>query len=288
MTSQRPLILFTNDDGIDSPGLWASAGAFIDIADILIVAPIEQQSGTGRSLPISSRGNIVERELMVGGQKMVGYGVGGTPAQAVQHGVYELAGRWPALVVSGINYGENVGNGVTISGTVGAALEAACLGIPSVAVSLQVAKDLHLSYSREVNFSAAAYFTRFFGEWLLNSNERPDDVEVLKIEVPQHATPDTEWKVTRVSKKRLFWPVRPARRDFAGDGYVGYAANLDPSTAEPDSDIYTVLHQGLVSVSPVSFDLTARTDRAGLREKLNGGNALVTGAVDRANGKHRR
>ena len=237
MTSQRPLILFTNDDGIDSPGLWASAGAFIDIADILIVAPIEQQSGTGRSLPISSRGNIVERELMVGGQKMVGYGVGGTPAQAVQHGASELAGRWPALVVSGLNYGENVCNGVTISGTVGAALEAACLGIPSVAVSLQVAKDLHLSYSREVNFSAAAYFTRFFGEWLLNSNERPDDVEVLKIEVPQHATPDTEWKVTRVSKQSLFWPVRPARRDFAGHGYVGNVANLDPSTAEPVSEI---------------------------------------------------
>lgn len=285
MASQRPLILFTNDDGIDSPGLWASAGAFADIADILIVAPIEQQSGTGRSLPITSRGNIVERELVVGGRKVAAYGVGGTPAQAVQHGVYELAERWPALVISGINYGENVGNGVTISGTVGAALEAACLGIPSMAVSLQVAKDLHLSYSREVNFSTAAYFTRFFGEWLLNDSDRPDDVEVLKLEIPQHATPETEWRVTRISKKRLFWPVRPARRDYADDGYVGYAPNLDPSTAEPDSDIYAVLHQGVVSVSPVSFDLTARTDRENLRTRLVEANSLLVRSASRLNGK---
>lgn len=268
MSIQRPLILFTNDDGIDSPGLWASAGAFANSYDVLIVAPIEQQSGTGRSLPITSRGNIIERELNVGGQMIKAYAVGGTPAQAVQHGVYELSERWPSLVVSGINYGENVGNGATISGTVGAALEAACLGIPSIAISLQVPKDLHLSYSEEINFSTAAYFARFFGEWLIHSDNRPEDVELLKIEIPAHATPDTEWRVTRVSKKRLFWPVRPERQDFTQDGYVGYAPNLDLSSAEPDSDIYTVLHDGLVSVSPVSFDLTARTDLKSLREKL--------------------
>lgn len=268
MAEQRPLILFTNDDGIDSPGLWASAGAFTEIADILIVAPLEQQSGTGRSLPISSIGNIVERHMKIGDKTIDAYAVGGTPAQAVQHGVYELADRTPSLVISGINYGENVGNGVTISGTVGAALEAACLGIPAMAVSLQVAKDLHLSYSKEVNFATAAYFTRMFGEWMLNTPERPEDVEILKIEIPLEATPDTDWKVTRVSRKRLYWPVRPDRKNFADSHYVGYENNLDPATAEPDSDIYTILHEGLVSVSPISFDLSARTDRDGLRQKL--------------------
>ena len=286
MSVQRPLILFTNDDGIDSPGLWASAGAFMDSYDVLVVAPIEQQSGTGRSLPITSRGNIIERELSLANQTVKGYAVGGTPAQAVQHGVYEIANRWPSLVVSGINYGENVGNGVTISGTVGAALEAACLGIPSIAISLQVPKDLHLSYSKEIDFSTAAYFARFFGEWLLHAGERPDDVELLKIEIPAHATPDTEWKVTRVSKKRLFWPVRPARRDFSQDGYVGYAPNLDPSSAEPDSDIYTVLHEGLVSLSPVSFDLTARTDRDGLREKLLTAQGVATATPSLNGSRH--
>lgn len=286
MVVQRPLILFTNDDGIDSPGLWASAGAFADSYDILVVAPIEQQSGTGRSLPITSRGNIIERELTIGGQPTKVFAVGGTPAQAVQHGVYELAERWPSLVVSGINYGENVGNGVTISGTVGAALEAACLGIPSIAISLQVPKDLHLSYSNAIDFSAAAFFARQFGDWLIHSKERPEDVELLKIEVPARATHETAWKVTRVSKKRLFWPVRPARRDFSEDGYVGYAANLDPSSAEPDSDVYTVLHEGLVSVSPLSFDLSARTDRAELQEQLQSFRSVPATAVGNlVNGK---
>ncbi|MBK9121924.1 MAG: 5'/3'-nucleotidase SurE [Chloroflexi bacterium] len=268
MSVQRPLVLFTNDDGIDSPGLWASAGAFADVADILIVAPAEQQSGTARSMPITSRGNIVERTLTIAGREITGYAVNGTPAQAVQHGVYEVAPRWPSLVVSGINYGENVGNGVTISGTVGATIEAACLGIPALAASLQVPKDLHLTYSREVDFSTAAHFVRMFGEWLLNGNKRPADVDVLKVEVPARATPETPWKVTRISRKRLFWPVRPPRRDLTVDGAVGYSQNLDPSTAEPDSDIYTVLHEGLVSVSPISFDLTSRVDRDSLQAQL--------------------
>ena len=267
MTSQRPLVLFTNDDGIDSPGLWASAAAFLEIADVLIVAPIEQQSGMGRSLPMYSRGNVIERELTINGQTLMAYGIGGTPAQAVQQGVYEISDRWPALVVSGINYGENVGNGVTISGTVGAAIEAAALGIPAIAVSLQVPQGLHTSYSREVNFSTAAYFTHLFGELVLSGTHFPD-VDVLKIEVPTHATPDTPWKLTRVSRKRLFWPTRVQKKHMSEDGTPGYTKLLDPETAEPDSDIYTILHEGLVSVSPISFDLSARTDRDGLRQKL--------------------
>ncbi len=268
MTTQRPLVLFTNDDGIDSPGLWASAGAFLDIADVLIVAPIEQQSGMGRSLPMYSRGNIVERELEIGGKPMLAYGVGGTPAQSVQHGVYEVAKRWPALVVSGINYGENVGNGITISGTVGAALEAACLGIPAIAVSLQVPKDLHTSYSREVDFGPAAHFTRLFGELLLSGAHFPD-VDVLKIEVPTHATPQTAWKLTRLSRKRLFWPTRAHKQNISDDGSPGYSKLLDPQTAEPDSDIYVMLHEGLVSVTPISYDMTSRLDREALRAELD-------------------
>ncbi len=268
MTSQRPLVLFTNDDGIDSPGLWASAEAFLDIADILIVAPIEQQSGMGRSLPLYSRGNVVVREMTIGDQTMTAYGIGGTPAQAVQHGLYEISDHWPALVVSGINYGENVGNGVTISGTVGAALEAAALGIPAIAISLQVPQGLHTSYSREVNFRTAAYFTRLFGEMLLAGKHFPD-VDVLKIEIPTHATPDTPWKLTRVSRKRLFWPTRAQKKHMSDDGTPGYAKLLDPETAEPDSDIYAVLHEGVVSVSPISIDLSSRVDRAALRAEFD-------------------
>ena len=135
MSEQRPLILFTNDDGIQSPGLWAAVEALDPLGDLLVVAPREQQSGTGRSLPVTSEGRIYKQARRINGHELTVYAVDGTPAQAVQHGILELAPRLPSLVVSGINYGENTGNGVTISGTVGAGLEAASLGIPALAVS---------------------------------------------------------------------------------------------------------------------------------------------------------
>jgi 5'-nucleotidase len=172
------------------------------------------------------------------------------------------------LVVSGINYGENAGNGVTISGTVGAALEAASLGIPAIAVSQQTRFDLHHTYSNEVNFSAAAQFTRKFGEWLM-SNRRPDDVDVLKLEVPIEATENTEWKMTRLSRRRVYWPTRPERVALNEIGRLGYRYDSDPSKAEPDSDVYCVLHEGLVSITPMSLDMTSRTDLFRLRQMMD-------------------
>src|SRR5258708_13169212 len=196
--------MFTNDDGIGSPGLWAAAEAFADLAELLVVAPREQQSGMGRSLPVASEGRIYEEKRAFTGVEHTVYAVDGTPAQAVQHGVIELAPRLPSLVVSGINYGENTGNGVTISGTVGAALEAASLGIPALAVSQETRIDLHLTYA-DVDFSAAAFFARKFGEWLLNNN-RPDDVDLLKVDVPLHPPPETPCKITRLPRPRLYSP----------------------------------------------------------------------------------
>jgi 5'-nucleotidase len=270
MNEQRPLILFTNDDGIDSPGLWAVAEAFGDLGDILVVAPRLQQSGMGRSLPTTSEGRIYPRELPMNGYRYKAYAVDGTPAQAVQHGVLELADRQPSLVVSGINYGENTGNGVTISGTVGAALEAASLGIPALAVSQQTPKDLHLSYSKGVEFTAAAHFAREFGLWLMEHKARPDDVDILKVDVPQSATSQTPWRVTRISRRRVYWPTRPERIALGEIGRMGYAYDTDPSNAEPDSDVYAVLHEGIVSVTPISLDMTSRTDMFRLQQILAG------------------
>jgi 5'-nucleotidase len=269
MDSQRPLILFTNDDGILSPGLWAVAAAFASLGDILVVAPQEQQSGMGRSLPITSKGHIYPRQTIIGETEFTVYGVDGTPAQAVQHGVLELADRTPSLVVSGINYGENTGNGVTISGTVGAALEAASLGIPAIAVSQQTTHDLHLTYSTEVNFSAAAFFARMFGEWMLNNATRPDDIDILKIDVPVGATPETGWRVTRVSRRRIYWPTRPERVALQDVGKLGYQLNADAAQAEPDSDVYALMHDNVVSVTPMSLDMTSRTDLPGLEKLFN-------------------
>lgn len=269
MLYDRPLVLFTNDDGIASPGLWAAVEAFCDWADVLVIAPREQQSGTGRSMPVTSNGRIYSEVRRLDGRDVTVYSVDGTPAQAVQHGVIELADRLPSLVVSGINYGENAGNGVTISGTIGAALEGASLGIPSLAISQQTPKDLHLSYSTEVDFSAAAFFTRQFGEWLISAR-RPDDVDVLKVDVPIGATPDTPWRTTRISRRRVYWPTRPERVALGDEGRIGYHYQADSAQAEPDSDIYVLLQEHLVSVSPISLDLTSRTDLFRLEQKLRG------------------
>jgi 5'-nucleotidase len=277
MAQQRPIILFTNDDGIGSPGLWAAAHAFADLGEILVVAPQEQQSGMGRSLPVASKGHIYTRQLLIGDVEYTVYGVDGTPAQAVQHGILELADELPVLVVSGINYGENCGNGVTISGTVGAALEAASLDIPAIAVSQETPKDLHLTYSSDVDFGAAAYFARMFGEWMMSA-DRPDDVDILKIDVPLGATPESDWRITRLSRRRVYWPTRPERAALEDPGPLGYKFQLDPSKAEPNSDVYAVLQDKVVSVTPMSLDMTSRTDLHRLEQMLQPDIAHKNGA----------
>lgn len=270
MSKEPPLILFTNDDGIESPGLWAAVEVLDPIGDLLVVAPREQQSGTGRSLPVTSEGRIYEQTRAVNGAEIVVYAVDGTPAQAVQHGVLELAPRLPSLVVSGINYGENAGNGVTISGTIGAALEGASLGIPALAMSQETPKDLHLSYAPEVDFSTAAFFTRFFAEQMLSNRRLPDDVDVLKVDVPDGASPQTAWRVTRLSRRRVYWPTRPERIGLSDVGKLGYEFAGDPSRAEPNSDVYAIMHDRVVSVTPLSLDLTSRTDLFRFQQLLLG------------------
>ncbi|MXX82418.1 MAG: 5'/3'-nucleotidase SurE [Chloroflexi bacterium] len=268
---KQPLILFTNDDGIDSPGLWAAVAAFRGCGRLLVAAPREQQSGMGRSMPHYSKGSIFPYSPPADFGDCIAYAVDGTPAQAVQHAVLELSERqYPALLVSGINYGENTGNGVTISGTVGAALEGASLGIRSLAVSLQTSTDLHLTHSSEVDFSLAATWTRRFGDWLIDHSGLPDDVDVLKIDVPWRATESTDWRLTRLSRRRVYFPTRPERLTLSDPAKLGYRYHADPDLAKPDSDVYALLHEGLVSVTPISLDLTSRTDMFRLRQILLG------------------
>ena len=263
MSNERPLILFTNDDGIASPGLWKLAEAFRDVADVMIVAPMRQQSGTGRSLPNNSTGAVIPQE----GKPLPAYAVDGTPAQAVQHGVMEVASRHPDLIISGINYGENTGNGVTISGTVGAAFEAASFGIPAIAVSQRTDHNQHMTYSQEVDFTASAHFTRRVAGWLL-AGDLPPDIDIIKIDTPMHMSEETDWRFTRLSKKRVYWPVLPDRTTSYSPQTLGYAMTLDPAEAEPDSDVYAVFVDEVVSVTPLSLDMTARVDFEALTESL--------------------
>jgi 5'-nucleotidase len=266
----RPLILLTNDDGIDSPGLAALAAALDPIAELLIVAPRVQQSGMGRSMPKENDGRLFQTTVRSGEQTWEGYAAHASPAQAVQHAILELSAERPIdLAISGINYGENVGTGVTISGTVGAALEAAALGVPAMAVSLEVEPGLHLSNSDQVDFAMAAYFARVFAErWL--AVPRPSDVHVLKIEVPANATPDTPWRITRVETEHYYIPIAHPRTSWEAAGQIGYTKVSEPP-ANPDTDAGAVV-RGFVSVTPLSLDLTSRVDFGDLADLLKDGN----------------
>ena len=266
-----PTILVTNDDGVRSPGLLAAAQALLPLGRVVIVAPRQQSSGAGRSLPSESDGLITTCTLPRNGQPHTAYAVGGTPAQAVLHGVLEILEAPPDLVVSGINYGENLATGVTVSGTVGAALEGAALGIPALAISLEVPKEYHLSHSDAVDFSTAAHFTRFFAQALLSGRDLPPDVDVLKVDVPADATPQTPWKVCRQSRKRYYRPLRPQRRSWDEPGTVGYTYGDPPETFPKDSDVYVLKVERKVAVVPLSLDCTSRVPFDQLERWLRSG-----------------
>jgi 5'-nucleotidase len=264
---KKPQILLTNDDGIQSPGLWTAAQALAEIGYVHVTAPREQFSGAGRSLPRNSDGLIVPHAMHVNGQDWTVYAIGGTPAQAVLHAILEILPGPPDLVVSGINYGENLGTGITISGTVGAALEAASMGIPALAISLETERQYHLSYSKDVDFTVAGFFTAFFSRLLLQ-HSLPSDVQVLKVDVPATATSETPWEITRLSRERYYEPLAPKRQSWEQPATVDYEMKKEYSDEVPGTDIYAVLVKKIVSVTPLSLDLTSRVNLKELDHSL--------------------
>ena len=264
-----PLILITNDDGIESPGLHAAARAVLPLGEVLVVAPNQQWSGAGRSLPHGLTGSIERHGLTLGGRSVPAYKVDGSPAAAVLHGLFELSPREPALLISGINYGENVGADVTISGTVGAALEGAARGLPALAVSLQTPKETHTQPSDQVDFTAAGHFTRLLARHVLEVS-LPFDVDVLKVDVPSSATSETPWRLTRISRYTYYVPTAPERELLANPGTIDYEPLPHPEKTEADSDIYALAVDRVVSVAPLSYDLTSRVARGVLQELLRG------------------
>ncbi|MGB8981848.1 MAG: 5'/3'-nucleotidase SurE [Anaerolineales bacterium] len=267
MPKSKPQILLTNDDGILSPGLWAAAASLSKLGFVTVTAPRDQSSGAGRSLPNTSDGIIQEQRVQVNGQEWTVFSVGGTPAQTVLHGVLEVMKKKPDLVVSGINYGENVASGVTISGTVGAAMEGASLGIPSMAVSLEAEPKYHLTYSEEMSFLVAAEFTVRIASLLLKK-KFPPDVDLLKVDVPSDATVDTPWQLTRVSRQRYYEPIAPTRQSWGERGSMNYREAGEFDGEGEDTDVYVLRKKRMVSVSPLSLDLTSRVDFAELERLM--------------------
>jgi len=259
----KPQILLTNDDGIRSPGLWAAAQTLSRLGFVTVAAPREQYSGAGRSLPASSDGVIQEEQVEVNGQPWTVYAVGGSPAQTALHAMLEIMPRRPDLVVSGINYGENLSTSISASGTVGAAMESASLGVPSLAVSLQTEARHHYSNSTEVDFLTAAHFTAFFGRLLLE-RPLPPGVDLLKVDIPSDAVPHTTWAWTRLSPQNYYRPLRAQRDSWSVPARLGYEAAFDLEHEPQDTDVYALLKKRIVSVTPLTLDFTARVTPAEL------------------------
>lgn len=267
---ERIQILLTNDDGILSPGLWAAAAALSEIGYVTVAAPREQVSAAGRSLPRLYDGRIERTSLTIDGREWPVYAVGGTPAQAVQHAVLEIMPTPPDLVVAGINYGENVGLSVTASGTVGAAIEGATIGIPSMAVSLQIFSTDYLTY-HDLDFAPAAYFTQLFARMLLHNRDHQDfspDIDLLKIEVPADATIKTPWRVTRLARHRYFLPSPKRPVSWDQPYYIDGAPQVAREEVAPDTDVYALVFDKVVAVTPLSLDMTARVDLQKLEQTL--------------------
>jgi 5'-nucleotidase len=274
MNGERPLILVSNDDGFDSPGVAAAARAVRELGEVVVAAPCHQRSGAGRSFPREATGVVEARELTVNGTALEAFCVDGAPAQVILYAVLELLPRLPDLLVVGINYGENLGSDVTISGTVGAALQGATHGIPSLAVSLQTPKETHVDPSDAVDFTAAEHFTQVFAERLLASS-LPFDVDVLKVDIPADATPETPWRLTRVSRQ-VYYRAVPARRETVGTpGPLDYRVTQELENVERDSDIHALAVERVVAVSPLSVDLTSRADFDLVRDLLSGSGTEV-------------
>lgn len=268
MTKSKPQILLTNDDGIDSPGLWAAAEVLSEIGFVWVAAPREQASSTGRSMPLSSDGRITVKQMRVNGQEWTVHAVGGTPAQTVQHGILEIMDRQPDLVVSGINYGLNIGLAVTVSGTVGAAIEAASFGIPSLAISLETEVSHFYTHSDEVDFSTAASFTAYFARRLLDA-ELNLPSRFLKIEVPANATPDTPWELARLSQDRYYIATSRKKRNWDEHHQLGFYARTDYENFTPGTDAHVCLAERKVAVTPLTLDMTAGVSFTEMHEQLS-------------------
>ncbi len=252
----KPRILLTNDDGIASPGIVAAARALLSLGEVLVVAPSRQQTSMGRAYTGAPEARFEPASFTVDGVSVQAYACDASPAAVVRHALLVFPDFAPSLVVAGINYGENVGVCVTGSGTVGATLDAACKGIPSLAMSLETDIRSHREYSGQ-NWDAAEHFTRYFAQGLLRKG-MPAGVDILKVEVPDTATKQTPWQITRLSP-HLYYTLRLQRPGLEAelkDGVIGKRACDD----EPhDTDAYAIRKAKAVSVTPLVVDLTART-----------------------------
>lgn len=240
----RKTILIANDDGIFSPGIKALGLALQEIADVTVVAPDVEQSAVGHGITIR-RPLRFKHTASAGFGDIPAYRVDGTPADCIVLGVH-LLGR-PDLVVSGINLGPNLGDDLTHSGTVAAAIEGLAMGIPALAFSQQGTAD------GEYDFQAGAAYARKLVAQVLERGLPPR--VLLNVNFPRNAPQGV--RVTRVGQHQWEDSI-VTRHDPEGREYHWVAGVSKAADAHDLDTDYGAVHAGMISVTPVRLELTAR------------------------------
>ena len=245
-------ILVTNDDGIESPGLFALKQALDPLGDVSVIAPDGNRSAMARSITIRRPLEIDEVLLRDGS---TGYATDGTPVDCVRFAVLGLLGSTPDIIVSGINHGLNLGDDVTYSGTVAAALEGVLLGLPAIAVSQQSTNREHWdSTSANYDFGAVAAFAA--GLVPIAMREQFPRRVLLNVNGPGLAPNDVRGAlVTRLGRR-----IYDDRLELieGGEGTrKRYRIYGDNPSHHPDTGTdFAAIEEGAISVTPLHFDLT--------------------------------
>ncbi len=242
MTTNKPLILVSNDDGIDSPGIYALAEAMKELGDVVVAAPDRQQSAVGHSLTVAQPLRITKFKR----KKMKGNAINGTPADCVKLAISSILKRKPDLVISGINHGQNTSVNILYSGTVSAATEGMLLGIPSIAISLA-------SYNLKDDCTIAAGYAKLIAKKLL-SNPLPIGT-LLNVNVPALSNDTIKGlKITHHSNSS--WEDFYEKRiDPFGRDYYWFSGKyiINDDTIDADD---VAINEGYVSITPIHFDFT--------------------------------
>lgn len=240
-TQDKPLILITNDDSVDAPGIHALAETLAPYADLYIIAPDEPRSGQSSAITVGAPLHI--RELAPRSQGVRVFTISGTPVDCVKLGLHAVMPRKPDMLLSGINHGSNSGNSVIYSGTMGAVMEGCMNGIPSVGFSLT-------HHSMKADFSLSIDFVRQIALKVLEQG-LPDDV-CLNVNIPAKVTP-VGVKVCRAA--RGYWTEEYKRYlDPSGNPFfwlTGSYVNSEPDAT--DTDLHW-LARNYISVVPVKPD----------------------------------
>jgi 5'-nucleotidase len=237
------MILVTNDDGVDSPGLSALALALRKVEDVCVIAPNRNWTAAGHTKTLDRPLRVMS--LTLPGTRMQAFSSDGSPSDCVALAFLGLAPERPRLVVSGINTGPNMGSDITYSGTVSAAMEAVVSGVPAIAVSLADYLDWDFAY-------AAAFAARLAKRVLREGLE--SDV-LLNVNVPRGRRRDIHGvQVTRLGR-REYNDELIKRQDPFGRDYYWIGGAPPGGAGEPGTDLHAV-GAGYVSVTPVQLDLT--------------------------------